>query len=32
VLDKLPCNAMGKVLKPAVAALFQTTSDGDSVS
>jgi len=32
VLDKLPCNAMGKVMKPAVAALFQTASDGDSVS
>jgi malonyl-CoA/methylmalonyl-CoA synthetase len=32
VLDKLPSNAMGKVMKPAVAALFQTASDGDSVS
>jgi malonyl-CoA/methylmalonyl-CoA synthetase len=30
VLDKLPCNAMGKVMKPAVAALFQTAIDGDS--
>jgi malonyl-CoA/methylmalonyl-CoA synthetase len=32
VLDTLPRNAMGKVMKPAVAALFQTASDGDSVS
>jgi malonyl-CoA/methylmalonyl-CoA synthetase len=32
VLDRLPSNAMGKVIKPAVAALFQTASDGDSVS
>jgi malonyl-CoA/methylmalonyl-CoA synthetase len=27
VLDALPRNAMGKVMKPAVAALFQTASD-----
>ena len=29
VLDALPRNAMGKVMKPALAALFQTTNDGD---
>ncbi len=32
VLDALPRNAMGKVMKPAVAALFQTAGEGDSVS
>jgi malonyl-CoA/methylmalonyl-CoA synthetase len=31
VLDALPRNAMGKVVKPAVVALFQTASDRDSV-
>jgi malonyl-CoA/methylmalonyl-CoA synthetase len=31
VLDRIPSNAMGKVMKPEVAALFQTASDGDSV-
>ncbi|HKM86660.1 MAG TPA: acyl-CoA synthetase [Terriglobales bacterium] len=30
VLDALPRNAMGKVMKPAVAALFQTGGDADS--
>jgi len=32
VLDALPRNAMGKVMKPAVAALFQTETRGDSVA
>jgi len=32
VLDALPRNAMGKVMKPAVAALFQTESRGESVA
>jgi len=32
VLDALPRNAMGKVMKPAVAALFRTESRGDSVA
>jgi malonyl-CoA/methylmalonyl-CoA synthetase len=32
VLDALPRNAMGKVMKPAVAALFQTAGGGDPVS
>ena len=32
VLDTLPRNAMGKVMKPAVAALFQTASDDGPVS
>jgi malonyl-CoA/methylmalonyl-CoA synthetase len=31
VLDALPRNAMGKVVKPAVVALFQTASDRDPV-
>jgi malonyl-CoA/methylmalonyl-CoA synthetase len=31
VLDRIPSNAMGKVIKPEVAALFQTASDRDSV-
>ncbi len=31
VLDTLPRNAMGKVMKPAVAAMFQTVGSGDSV-
>ncbi|MFZ0774691.1 MAG: acyl-CoA synthetase [Candidatus Sulfotelmatobacter sp.] len=31
VLDALPRNAMGKVMKPALAALFQTTN-GDSIA
>src|SRR5271165_5737116 len=30
VLDALPRNAMGKVMKPALAALFRTTNGGDS--
>ena len=32
VLDALPRNAMGKVMKPAVAALFQNAGDGDRVA
>ena len=32
VLDALPRNAMGKVMKPAVAALFQTESRDESVA
>jgi malonyl-CoA/methylmalonyl-CoA synthetase len=32
VLDSLPRNAMGKVMKPAVAALFQAARDGDSAA
>jgi malonyl-CoA/methylmalonyl-CoA synthetase len=32
VLDRLPSNAMGKIMKPAVAALFQIASNGDPVS
>jgi malonyl-CoA/methylmalonyl-CoA synthetase len=32
VLDALPRNAMGKVMKPSVAALFQSTGKGDSVA
>jgi len=32
VLDALPRNAMGKVMKPAVAALFQSTRGGDPVA
>jgi malonyl-CoA/methylmalonyl-CoA synthetase len=32
VLDALPRNAVGKVLKPAVAALFQSTGGGDRVA
>jgi malonyl-CoA/methylmalonyl-CoA synthetase len=32
VLDTLPRNAMGKVMKPAIAALFQTASDDGPVS
>jgi len=32
VLDALPRNAMGKVMKPALAALFQTAGDGDRVA
>ena len=32
VLDALPRNAMGKVMKPAVAALFQIAGRGDSVA
>jgi malonyl-CoA/methylmalonyl-CoA synthetase len=31
VLDALPRNAMGKVMKPRVAAMFQTASGGDPV-
>ena len=31
VLDALPRNAMGKVMKPAVAAMFQAASDSDPV-
>jgi malonyl-CoA/methylmalonyl-CoA synthetase len=31
VLDALPRNAMGKVMKPAVAALFPTAARGDSI-
>ena len=30
VLDALPRNAMGKVMKPAIAAMFRTASSGDS--
>ncbi len=32
VLDALPRNAMGKVMKPAVAALFQTADNGERVA
>ncbi len=32
VLDALPRNAMGKVMKPSVKALFQFTGSGDSVA
>src|SRR5579859_5397370 len=32
VLDSLPRNAVGKVVKPAVAALFQATGGGDRVA
>jgi malonyl-CoA/methylmalonyl-CoA synthetase len=32
VLDALPCNAMGKVMKSAVAAMFQTAGGGDPVA
>ena len=32
VLDALPRNAMGKVMKPAVAALFQTAGNGERVA
>jgi malonyl-CoA/methylmalonyl-CoA synthetase len=32
LLDTLPRNAMGKVMKPAVVALFQAAGDGDPVS
>jgi acyl-CoA synthetase (AMP-forming)/AMP-acid ligase II len=32
VLDALPRNSMGKVLKPAVAAMFQTAGDDNPVS
>ncbi len=32
VLDALPRNAMGKVMKPAVAALFQTAGNGEQVA
>jgi len=32
VLDALPRNAMGKVMKPAVAAMFQTAGGGDPVA
>jgi len=32
VLDALPRNAMGKVMKPAVVALFQTAGDGERVA
>ncbi len=32
VLDALPRNAMGKVMKPAVAALFQSAGSGDPVA
>ncbi len=32
VLDALPRNAMGKVMKPSVKALFQSTGRGDSVA
>ncbi|HXY78583.1 MAG TPA: acyl-CoA synthetase [Candidatus Acidoferrales bacterium] len=32
VLDALPRNAMGKVMKPAVAALFQTESNSERVA
>jgi malonyl-CoA/methylmalonyl-CoA synthetase len=30
LLDALPRNAMGKIVKPAVVALFQTSDGGDS--
>ena len=32
VLDALPRNAMGKVMKPAIAAMFQTAGDGERVA
>jgi malonyl-CoA/methylmalonyl-CoA synthetase len=32
VLDTLPRNAMGKIMKPALAKLFQAAGDGDSAS
>ena len=32
VLDALPRNAMGKVMKPSVAALFQAKGGGDSAA
>jgi malonyl-CoA/methylmalonyl-CoA synthetase len=32
VLEMLPRNAMGKVMKPAVAAMFRTTGSSDSVA
>jgi len=32
VLDALPRNAMGKVMKPAVTALFQAAGEGDRVA
>jgi malonyl-CoA/methylmalonyl-CoA synthetase len=32
VLDALPRNAMGKVMKPSVAALFQSKGGGDSAA
>jgi acyl-coenzyme A synthetase/AMP-(fatty) acid ligase len=32
VLDALPRNAMGKVMKPAVVALFQTAGNGERVA
>ena len=32
VLEALPRNAMGKVMKPSVAALFQSTGGGDSAA
>jgi malonyl-CoA/methylmalonyl-CoA synthetase len=32
LVDALPRNAMGKVMKPSVAALFQSTGRGDSTS
>ena len=31
VLDELPRNAMGKIMKPAVTALFESQGDGDSI-
>ena len=32
VLDALPRNAMGKVMKPAIAAMFQTAGGGDAAA
>jgi len=32
VLEMLPRNAMGKVMKPAVAAMFRTQASSDSVA
>jgi len=32
VLEMLPRNAMGKVMKPAVAALFQLTQGSDQLA
>ena len=32
VLDALPCNAMGKVMKPAIAKMFRTAGSSDPVA
>jgi non-ribosomal peptide synthetase component E (peptide arylation enzyme) len=32
LLDAFPRNAMGKIIKPAEVALFQTADDGDPVA